>query len=116
MNLDDGGALTAFRLRRADGAPVGRRQLARRRAAALHVFGADEVRFTPLRTWPSPATGARYPVQWRIDTPAGASKCAHCSTRRNSTAARSTGTVYWEGLSELFDAQGNGASASATWR
>jgi predicted secreted hydrolase len=29
------------------------------------------VRFTPGRLWTSPASGARYPLQWTVDTPAG---------------------------------------------
>ena len=91
------------RRQRADGVPaaaarrqraVGRRQLPRRGRRG-RAFGPDEVRFTPRRRWASPASQARYPVEWTVDTPAGRSPWARCSTRRNSTAAarpaRSTG-------------------------
>ncbi len=37
----------------------------------VHNFAPTEVNFTPLRTWQSPASQARYPVEWRIETPAG---------------------------------------------
>ena len=107
MNLDDGGALTAFRLRRADGSSLwagGSLRARRRRAARLRRRRACASR--RWRTGPARRRGARYPVQWRIDTPAGALRGARrCSTRRNSTAAAAPARVYWEGLSELFDAQ-----------
>ncbi len=88
MNLDDGGALTAFRLRRQDGSSLWAGGSLRSRDGRLQVFGPSDVAFTPLRVWTSPATQARYPVQWRIATPGEASRCGPGSTRRNSTAAR----------------------------
>ena len=71
MNLDDGGALTAFRLRRKDGSALWAGGSLRSHDGRLQVFGHDELSFTPLRNWASPATQARYPVQWRVATPAG---------------------------------------------
>jgi predicted secreted hydrolase len=78
----------------------------RSREGTLRVFGADEVRFAPLRMWVSPATQARYPVQWQIDTPAGRFEVRARLDAQELDSRASTGTVYWEGLSELFDAQG----------
>ncbi len=71
INLDDGSALTAFQLRRADGTALwagGSWRDARGRSQA---FDADTVRFTPLRTWRSPASDGNYPLHWRVQTPAG---------------------------------------------
>ncbi len=106
MNLDNGGALTAFRLRRGDGSALWAGGSLRSREGTLRVFGADEVRFAPLRMWVSPATQARYPVQWQIDTPAGRFEVRARLDAQELDSRASTGTVYWEGLSELFDAQG----------
>ena len=106
MNLDDGSALTAFRLRRKDGSTLWAGRSLRSRDGTLRVFGADEVRFAPLRVWASPATQARYPVQWRIDTPAGSFEVRARLDAQELDSRASTGTVYWEGLSDLFDAQG----------
>ena len=71
MNLHDGSALTAFRLRRADGSALWAGGSFRAPGQAVQVFGADAVAFTPLRFWTSPHSGARYPVQWQVHTPAG---------------------------------------------
>jgi len=106
MNLDDGGALTAFRLRRSDGSALWAGGSLRSRDGRLQVFGPGDVAFTPLRVWTSPATQARYPVQWQIDTPAGRFEVRARLDAQELDSRASTGTVYWEGLSELFDAQG----------
>ena len=71
INLADGSALTAFQLRRADGSAVWAGGSHRPRNGNTRTFGADEVRFEPLAHWTSAATQARYPVRWRVHTPAG---------------------------------------------
>ena len=106
IHLDDGGALTAFRLRRADGSALWAGGSWRTPDGGLRVFGADEVRFTPLRWWTSPATRARYPVQWRLETPAGSHELRARMDAQELDSRASTGTLYWEGLSDLFDTQG----------
>ena len=106
INLDDGGALTAFQLRRADGSSVWAGGSWRDAAGRAQAFGADSVRFTPGRVWASPASGARYPLQWQLDTPAGRFEVRALLDAQELDSRASTGTVYWEGLSELLDAQG----------
>ncbi|ACB33548.1 conserved hypothetical protein [Leptothrix cholodnii SP-6] len=115
INLFDGGALTAFRLRRADGStlwaggslrgPTGSTG-ATGSTAETRSFKPDEVRFTPLQRWSSPATAATYPVLWQVDTPAGRHRVRALFEAQELDSRASTGTVYWEGLSELLDAQG----------
>ncbi|HSV70276.1 MAG TPA: carotenoid 1,2-hydratase [Methylibium sp.] len=109
MNLADGGALTAFRLRRRDGSALWAGGSHRPRGGTVRAFGPDEVRFTPLRHWTSPATAARYPVQWRVDTPVGAYEVRARLDAQELDSRRSTGTVYWEGLSELHAVDGHAA-------
>lgn len=106
MNLDDGSALTAFRLRRADGSALWAGGSFRSAAGALRDFRPDEVRFEAGRVWRSAATGAGYPVEWRVTTPAGAFVVRALVDAQELDSRASTGTVYWEGLSELLDAQG----------
>lgn len=101
MNLDDGGALTAFRLRRADGSTLWTGGSLRPAAGAARSFGPDALRFSAGRTWTSPATQARYPVQWQIDTPAGRYEVVALLDAQEADGNASTGSVYWEGLSEL---------------
>jgi predicted secreted hydrolase len=106
MNLDDGSALTAFRLRRADGGSLWAGGSWRDATGRLSVFSADSVRFTPGREWTSPASGARYPLQWTVDTPAGRFEVRALLDAQELDSREGTGTVYWEGLSELRDARG----------
>ncbi len=107
MNLDDGSALMVFRLRTRDGGMVWGGGALRRPGQAPQVFeGAQAVRFAPGRVWTSPSTGARYPVQWHLDTPAGRFEVRALLDAQELDSRSSTGTVYWEGLSDLFDANG----------
>ena len=106
INLDDGGALTAFRLRRADGSALWAGGSVRPVGGQVRNFGPGEVVFTPGRTWRSPASQATYPVEWRIATPAGAFTLAALQDDQELDSRASTGAIYWEGLSLLADASG----------
>ena len=102
INLSDGGALTAFVLRRADGSVVWAGGSHRPAGGALRVFAPQEVVFTAQRQWTSPATGARYPVQWQISCPAGRFALHALLDAQELDSRGSVGTVYWEGLAELL--------------
>ncbi len=106
MNLFDGSALMAFRLRRADGTALWAGGSFRPAAGVARAFGADEVRFAPGRAWASPSSGASYPVQWQVDTPSGWFEVRALLDAQELDSRGSTGAIYWEGLSELLDAQG----------
>ena len=106
MNLADGSALTAFRLRRADGSALWAGGSWRAPGQAVQVFGAQAVIFTPLRTWTSPHSGARYPVQWRVLTPLGEFEVRALLDNQELDSSGSSGAIYWEGLSDLLDGSG----------
>jgi predicted secreted hydrolase len=106
MNLDDGSALTAFRLRRADGSSAHAGGSFRRAGEAVRAFGPGVLRFTPGRIWESAASRARYPVQWRIETPIGRFGVSALLDNQELDSRASTGAIYWEGLSDLFDDTG----------
>lgn len=106
MNLFDGSALTAFVLRRRDGSALWAGGSLRRPGGAVRAFAADEVRFVPGRRWTSPSSQARYPVQWQLQTPAGGFEIRSLLDTQELDGRGSTGSVYWEGLSELLDADG----------
>ena len=108
MNLDDGAALTAFQLRRADGSALWAGGSWRRAGESrAQVFGPQAVRFTPLRHWRSPGSGALYPVAWQVDTPAGRFGVQALLDAQELDSRGSTGAIYWEGLSVLRDAAGH---------
>ena len=106
MNLNDGGALTAFRLRRADGSAVWAGGSLRAAGQATRVFSASEVAFVPERFWTSAASGVRYPVQWQVQTPAGVFQVRALLDNQELDSSSSTGSIYWEGLSELRNPAG----------
>ena len=106
MNLHDGSALTAFRLRRADGRALWCGGSVRRPGEPVRSLGPDEVQFTPGRVWVSPATAARYPVSWRLDVAGTRYEVRARMDAQELDSQSSTGGVYWEGLSDLLDAQG----------
>lgn len=106
INFDDASALTAFRLRRADGSALWAGGSFRAPGRSVRSFAADEVAFEPGRTWTSSVSQARYPVEWRITTPVGAFRLRSLLDDQELDSRASTGTVYWEGLSELLDESG----------
>ena len=108
MNLDDGSALTAFHLRRKDGGALWAGGSFRPAGGKVQVFGADLVQFEPLRFWSSPHSQTRYPVAWRVQTPAGRYEVHALVDDQELDSRASTGAIYWEGLSELrrIDASG----------
>ena len=106
MNLDDGSALTAFHLRRKDGSALWGGGSFRTRDGALRIFKNDEVRFESVNAWTSPRTQAKYPTQWRVQTPSGNFEVRALLDDQELDSRGSTGGVYWEGLSDLLDAQG----------
>lgn len=106
INLDDGGALTAFRLRRADGSALWGGGSHRTADGRLRTFGADEVQFAAQRFWTSPVSLARYPVDWQIRTPGRSFRLRALMDAQELDGRASNGAIYWEGLSDLLDADG----------
>ena len=106
INLFDGSALTAFVLRKRDGSALWGGGSFRAAGGAVQTFTPEQVHFTAGRRWHSPGSAARYPVQWQIDTPAGRFEVRALLDAQVLDSRSSTGTIYWEGLSELLGAQG----------
>jgi predicted secreted hydrolase len=102
INLFDGSALTAFRLRDRNGQAVWDGG-SLRNASGLRVLRRGELRMEPLRIWQSPQSGARYPLEWQLQTPAGRFTVHALVDAQELDARASTGTIYWEGLCELRD-------------
>ncbi|MBA3594027.1 MAG: carotenoid 1,2-hydratase [Pseudomonadota bacterium] len=106
MNLDDGSALTAFRLRDKAGNTLWDGGSYRSAAGALNSFSRGEVIFKPMRRWTSPLSQASYPVEWLVRTPADTYAVRAVIDNQELDSRQSTGAIYWEGLSELIDSNG----------
>jgi predicted secreted hydrolase len=109
MNLADGSALTAFRLRKADGSTLWDGGSFRARGGSTYVFSPGEVLFNPQRHWKSPLTQASYPVEWLVRTPADFYTVTAVLDNQELDSRASTGSVYWEGLARLVDSNGRPA-------
>ena len=105
INMLDGSALTAFQLRDKSGKAIwdGGSFRSRAMGARAQVFARGEVQFIPIRKWTSPLTKASYPVEWTVQTPMGRYRIKAVVDDQELDSRASTGAVYWEGLSELFD-------------
>ncbi len=98
INLDDGGALMAFRMRQGDtGQPLWSSATLRDAAGTSRTYAADTVRFTALRTWQSPRTGTRYPVAFRVQIGALEIELEPLMDDQENDTRQTTGAVYWEG-------------------
>ena len=110
MNLFDGSALTAFQLRDTTGAALWDGGSFRAGGAhakeAPYIFSRGAVLFRPLRRWKSPLSQASYPVEWTVRTPADFYTVKALIDPQELDSRASTGALYWEGLSDLFDSQG----------
>ena len=111
MNLFDGHSVTAFQLRRADGSKLWaggsfRAAGSAQSATDIYRFQPGELDWVPQRHWTSPRTRARYPVEWMVRTPADFYTVKAVIDPQELDGQASTGTVYWEGLSNLYDSNG----------
>jgi predicted secreted hydrolase len=106
MNLDDGSALTAFRLRRQDGSTLWDGGSFRSNKGDVYSFSPGEVVFSPQRRWTSALSRATYPVEWIVRTPADFYTVKAVIDDQELDSRASTGAIYWEGLSDLFDSNG----------
>jgi predicted secreted hydrolase len=104
INLEDGGALMAFRVRDSGGSTVyaGGTSRTGGPAARRRTFDAKSVRFEPLRTWRSARTGASWPVAMRVTVGIGGERPLVVELEpmfddQELDARTSTGIVYWEG-------------------
>ena len=102
INLLDGSALTAFRLRDKSGNAVWDGG-SFRASDKLFIFQHGEVIFKPLRTWKSALSQASYPVEWIVRTPADFYTVRAMVDNQEMDSRTSTGAIYWEGLSEVWD-------------
>ena len=106
MNLDDGSALTAFRLRRQDGSALWDGGSFRSAKGDVYVFSPGETDFSAQRRWTSPLSQASYPVEWIVRTPADFYTVKALVDNQELDSRASTGAIYWEGLSDLIDSNG----------
>jgi predicted secreted hydrolase len=97
LNLADGGALMAFRMRDKQGGTLWVGGSLRAAGGGVRVLSAGEVRFEPLRRWRSPRTQAEYPVALRVQAGDMNFELEPMMDDQELDSRASTGTIYWEG-------------------
>jgi predicted secreted hydrolase len=106
INLHDGRALTLFQLRHKDGRRAWAGGSLRTPGQPDRSFAPEDVQMSATRHWTSPATGTRWPVAWRLTSPAGEMLLSAAFDAQEIDARGSSGLVYWEGAARLLDSGG----------
>ncbi len=101
INLADGGALMAFRLRDRQGSTVFAHAAWRQADGLVHRFDDRSLSFTPRRFWSSPRSAARYPVELEIRLGAHVLRTLPLLDDQELSTSRPTPLTYWEGLVKL---------------
>ncbi len=105
INMLDGSALTAFQVRDQSGAALWDGG-SFRAGKTLYTFARGEAVFQATHWWRSPRSQARYPVQWRVRTPADFYTVKAVFEAQELDSSGATGTIYWEGLCDVLDSSG----------
>ena len=103
LNLAEGGALMAFRMRDKKGGVYWAGGTHRDGAGRIRILRPDEIAFTPLRRWRSPRTQTEYPVAMRIRAGAIELVLEPGMDDQELDSRASTGTIYWEGAVRARD-------------
>lgn len=102
LNLDDGAALMAFRMRNGEGKTLWAGGTLRTASGETRALNPAEVEFRGGREWTSPRTGGRYPVEWRLQLADRRVEIKPLMDDQELDARGSTGAVYWEGAVRVF--------------
>jgi predicted secreted hydrolase len=97
INLADGDALMAFRIRGRDGHDLWAGGTFRDGTGRTSVFAPGDIRFQPLRSWRSPRTNAEYPVVMQVRAGPITLRLDPLMQDQELDSRASTGTIYWEG-------------------
>ena len=97
INLDDGAALMAFRMRKKGGGTVWAGGTIRSAAGEVTWLKPEDIAFEPNRVWRSPRSGASYPVAMKVRAGTRVFELEPMMDDQENDTRRSTGTIYWEG-------------------
>ena len=104
LQMDDRSELMLFRLRRTGGTadPYSAGTFIDPQGRATHL-AVNDFKVTPGKTWTSPSTGGRYPIEWTVDVPSlgfSAELRTPLAQQEITSNARS-GSTYWEGAIDV---------------
>ncbi len=104
IQLDDSTELMFYAFRRRDREidPRSSGTFVERDGAYVAIKG-EEVDLNPLRTWKSKATGAVYPIEWKLSIPSRRIEVTVTAALDDQelNLKDSTGVIYWEGAVDV---------------
>jgi predicted secreted hydrolase len=103
VNLDDGTALMAFRIRSAQGEPRWAGGSLRGSDGKVQILQPEDVVFRAGRRWVSPRTRISYPVQWLVRAGTREFALEPLLDDQENDTRLSTGAIYWEGAVRAYE-------------
>jgi predicted secreted hydrolase len=97
LNLENGAALMAFRIRGADGGQRWAGATLRGADGTVSAFQPKDIEFKEGRRWVSDRTSISYPVEWHIRIGAQTFFVTPLLDDQENDTRLSTGAIYWEG-------------------
>lgn len=102
INLADGGALMAFRMRDRRGGVFWAGGTHRGSGGQVETYDPSDVVFEARREWRSPRTGTVYPVSWLVRAGRLEITIEPLMDDQEHDTRRSTGAIYWEGAVRAY--------------
>jgi predicted secreted hydrolase len=102
LNLGDGAALMAFRIRSLDGGQRWAGGTYRAADGQLQILQPQDLDFHEIRRWVSPRTGISYPVEWRVRAASHEFALRPLLDDQENDTRLSTGAIYWEGAVRAY--------------
>jgi predicted secreted hydrolase len=103
VNLDDGAALMAFRIRGAQGEQRWAGGTLRSSDGHMQILEPADVEFRAGRRWKSPRTQTTYPVQWQVRVGTREFELEPLLDDQENDTRLSTGAIYWEGAVRAYE-------------
>ena len=103
LNLDDGAALMAFRIRGAQGEQRWAGGTLRASEGHVEILGPGDLEFRARREWTSQRTQIKYPVQWHVRAGSREFDLEPLIDDQENDTRLSTGAIYWEGAVRAYE-------------
>ena len=103
INLDDGAALMAFRIRGSQGEQRWAGGTLRGSDGKVQILQPADIDFRAGRHWVSPRTGISYPVQWSVRAADREIDLEPLLDDQENDTRLSTGAIYWEGAVRAYE-------------
>jgi predicted secreted hydrolase len=97
LNLKDGAALMAFRIRGTDGQQRWAGATMRSADGKVSVYEPKDIEFKAGRRWTSDRTSISYPVEWQVRIGSRTVSVTPLLDDQENDTRLSTGAIYWEG-------------------